>query len=283
MQHIYNAYKKNRMRPGMLASLRRSVETPLLSCLVACSPFLHPSISRCLHAELTASALPSSTTTEPNYLIVSETGHLLPPFPSRVWRFGLHDCSHPVVCCSAMFDPSFLIGQLSEKVLSKGSFLPYVICIALLWILRYILIVLSASLDNDVLDGFTSVITFIVRLVTCALVMLIRKKVKKIYKIPDQCCGPCEDLCLAWWCLPCTITQIWTHVYDPDRTSASVCSTYISSEDTERENRLNSEFWYDGNLVEIGGVPATEGDSVDPPPSVVVISQPENRQESPGR
>ena len=244
MHKKYEAYKRNRMRPGMLASLGRVMETPLLKCLVSCTPFLHPSMSRCLYEDMTIGSLLMPSASRSGYVLVSRSGYVLPPGPERVWRNGIVDCSHPAVLCSACCLPNILLGQLHEKVLHKGGFRSVFVGLTLAWVLRYILLSLSSASDDAIASWFTFSVSISVKLLTLVVVVRIRREVRLRYQIPASCGGPCADFCITWWCLPCVIAQIWTHVHDPARTQAPVCNSYLFPGDSEKENRRNTAIWY---------------------------------------
>ena len=59
---------------------------------------------------------------------------------------------------------------------------------------------------------------------TWIIVSRTRKRIRSKYSIPTKNCGECEDLCCAFWCTCCALSQMARHTADYETYAARCCS-----------------------------------------------------------
>ena len=56
------------------------------------------------------------------------------------------------------------------------------------------------------------------------LLMAVRARVRAAYSIQPSCCGPCDDLCCGFFCLPLATCQVLRHLRVVQGTRYAPCS-----------------------------------------------------------
>lgn len=201
-------------------------------------------------------------------LLYSDSGYLLPPEPRGRWRDGLCDCCNEMGICCCMFwcngtswgsyGFGFIpVGQLYERVMQKGGYAILVAAYAFFWLISFILYQVGSAKGGagahefqaaNQIMGWTHFGLFL-------LVLLIRQRVRHLYRISPACCGDCEDCCCAWWCFPCTLCQIWRHVQDPVSSGAIGCCGCTSKDGLPASFNTRSQkaVWYPNRQSVISG------------------------------
>jgi Cys-rich protein (TIGR01571 family) len=152
--------------------------------------------------------------------------------PYGRWRDGLCNCCafgvfHPLLCLN-IFCPICGLGQVltrlkmdcfgsPRKSIEAASISTCMIMFsiaALYWIIQSI-----------VRQSVVTLCQAFVALYTAAVTMRLRAYVRERYGIPEQRCVGCEDCCLSFWCLWCTVCQISRHTADFHKYPAGCCTT----------------------------------------------------------
>jgi Cys-rich protein (TIGR01571 family) len=53
---------------------------------------------------------------------------------------------------------------------------------------------------------------------------LTRAYIRRKYRIPEGCCGPCDDFCCSFWCGACSVCQMARHTADYATYPAACCT-----------------------------------------------------------
>jgi hypothetical protein len=79
------------------------------------------------------------------------------------------------------------------------------------------------------------------------LVCQLRTMTRQIYSINSGCDdNTLCDCCCAYWCMPCTICQLWRHVQDPRTSGANGCCGCGTKDGLPGDftDRRKKEAWY---------------------------------------
>lgn len=132
----------------------------------------------------------------------------------RRWRYHLGDrvCTVDGACLATFFCACFQLGQIAEKLKIGGIGIPFLSyrSITVSYLVLYILAALlpyHTEYRSYLFGNFEMPGTF---LFLC--MVLIRGRVKKLYEIKEGA-GVAEDLCLSWFCFPCTLGQLVGQVW----------------------------------------------------------------------
>ena len=200
-------------------------------------------------------------------ILMSPSEEILPPEPKGRFRDNLCECCNDLPsCCCLFWLPHFsfiLIGQLAERVVAKKAY-PSVVAFYFLTLLLVCICIgvgygdldcepyddhYDDEGDDDVgtheSSGSTSgthchpntaavsASRFFIAVFGFAMFVLvcqIRQTTRRIYGIQSSSCGECEDCCCAYWCMPCTICQLWRHVQDPAISGAQGCCSCFTTD-----------------------------------------------------
>ena len=170
-------------------------------------------------------------------ILMSPSEEILPPEPKGRFRDNLCECCNDLPsCCCLFWLPHFsfiLIGQLAERVVAKKAY-PSVVAFYFLTLLLVCICIGVGYGDLD--DPNTAAVSasrFFIAVFGFAMFVLvcqIRQTTRRIYGIQSSSCGECEDCCCAYWCMPCTICQLWRHVQDPAISGAQGCCSCFTTD-----------------------------------------------------
>lgn len=82
----------------------------------------------------------------------------------------------------------------------------------------------GASPAAIALSWIRAVLTLAFYLYVLILIIRTRSYIRAQYRIPEGCCGCCEDCCCAFWCHCCTVLQMARHTADYRQHKAACCS-----------------------------------------------------------
>jgi len=165
--------------------------------------------------------------------------------PTGRWKDGLFDCCslgicHPSLCCAFWCSKVSMaqimtrmqltwLGEHGQAVATKNTFKVVVLLLA-----SYILF--STSLEIASLE-FTPATTPTTIVVMKAMGMILfgiwslyslcrtRQNIRRQYSIPEERCTGCEDLCCAFFCTCCTLSQMARHTGEYETYSGSYLTT----------------------------------------------------------
>ena len=139
------------------------------------------------------------------------------------WLTGLCDCcSDPTLCCTVCLCECNAAGQMFQRTTGYGCLGVSV----LLWSLFLISQVLgqtsnalaqaySREEDNEdlmvsysVVAGLSGMAALATSIAGTFFVCVSRRRIRQRDRIPEGCCGGCEDCCVAYWCGCCSLIQM---------------------------------------------------------------------------
>jgi Cys-rich protein (TIGR01571 family) len=129
-----------------------------------------------------------------------------------------------------------LVGPEEER---KHTYRNAVIVVLLYFFLSNIFSIPSPTIETDenrnvivtspppspILVAINNVVNILFTAYTIIAMMRARKYIRQKYRIPETYCHGCEDVCCAFWCGCCTVSQMARHTADYSTQNAEWCST----------------------------------------------------------
>ena len=185
--------------------------------------------------------------------IESNTPYMPVSAPGQ-WVDGLFACCNDgKLLCAGLFCPCVVVGQLLQRV--KGHRGSCVLCVILFTVASIVSQAHAAAcLDPKVTcsklsDGsitcqaavspmgahasggrlpayceYTGGLSSLAWLLLSSVLMLVRQQIRTVYRIAPSCCGPCDDFCCAFCCLPVAACQIMRHVGTHEQSEYNIIS-----------------------------------------------------------
>ena len=114
-----------------------------------------------------------------------------------------------------MFCSCIVVPQLYERVIGPGGTCKKgFILLMVLYLLSVIFESAGAGSHSIALESVGGTFSSLYALVLLIGLCLVRQKVRFNEGIPQEtcdCCESCEDCCCAYWCNPCTSSQLLRH------------------------------------------------------------------------
>jgi Cys-rich protein (TIGR01571 family) len=163
--------------------------------------------------------------------------------PGGGWNDDLFACTrfgifHPS-CLNACCCPLILIGQLLTRLGLNWKGKPatpeemkQTTSIMIVCFIVYTIVIICFGESTG---SWTSLLQLVYGVYILVMLMRLRKLIRTKYQIPEHRCIGCEDLCCAFWCGCCTISQLARQTADYDVedatffTSTGVVSPEITS------------------------------------------------------
>mmetsp|Transcript_15453 Transcript_15453/g.17971 ORF Transcript_15453/g.17971 Transcript_15453/m.17971 type:complete len:249 (-) Transcript_15453:283-1029(-) len=156
------------------------------------------------------------------------------------WRDGLfnccaHGCCHPSLLRAWMF-PIIAIAQVMKRLNLRMSGTPgthrqakraffKLVFITLFHVFTCSNIMMAhIKLSLKTYHIINTICSILYSCILLYLIVITRSHIRKKYNIREKCFGGCEDICVAFWCPCCTISQMARHTADYDTYRASCCS-----------------------------------------------------------
>lgn len=165
--------------------------------------------------------------------------------PTGKWKDGLCDCfsvgiCHPSLWCAFFCSKISLaqimtrmsltwLGEHGQRVATQNTFKVMVLLFA-----SYIVFSISLSIASlDYTTGNAPLFIVIMKTIGSILFFLwsmyslcrTRQNVRAQYSIPEERCVGCEDLCCAFFCTCCTLSQMARHTGEYETYPGTYCST----------------------------------------------------------
>ncbi|KAG7366118.1 PLAC8 family domain containing protein [Nitzschia inconspicua] len=165
--------------------------------------------------------------------------------PTGRWKDGLFDCFKPGYChaswCCAFFCSKISMAQImtrmsltwlgepGQRVATNNTF--KVVVLLLVSYMIYSISLEVASLEYGPRNTPTLIVvlklvgSFLFGVWSLYSLCRTRQSVRQQYSIPEEHCHGCEDLCCAFFCTCCTLSQMARHTGEYETYPAVCCST----------------------------------------------------------
>ena len=147
------------------------------------------------------------------------------------WKDGLcscykHGCCHAMLwntICFPLIAISQVMTRLDLSLLGKPASSKKTFSVAI-FITFFLYLLLTVDTTTNAIPYMSMSAYALFSLLVLHATIVTRKYIRMKYSIPSTCCGECEDVCCAFWCNCCVITQMARHATDYSTYTAYCCT-----------------------------------------------------------